>query len=466
MVSFQSIDRYEFKEVLGTGAFSEVRLAEDQKNPGSFVAIKCIRKKFLSKTQNSECAIKEAESRKESLNNEIEVLRRLRHPNIVQLFDVLEDSECYYLVMELVTGGELFDRIVQKGSYTERDASALIRQVLFATEYMHSQGVVHRDLKPENLLYFSPADDSKIMVSDFGLSKIENDESNMATACGTPGYVAPEVLSVSEGNSGYGKEVDCWAIGVIAYILLCGYPPFYDENDHELFRQIRMAEYEFDSPYWDNISDSAKDFIRHLLQKDPKKRYSCTQALEHPWIASNTALDRDLYPFVSEQIRKNFLAVRRWKKAYNATAVLHLLRRLQLNKSNSTMKKSTGSADSLTNFTFDDDKLTQIQCNDEQENLDSAVVVANEKQGKKTPSKLQTSCSSPSSFSPSSSSSSTSTSTSTSTATVRSTLSSTTVAGVSIQANNTSLTSAPLNTLEDKLITTNDDNNNSNEKSD
>ncbi|KAH8859896.1 Calcium/calmodulin-dependent protein kinase type 1 [Schistosoma japonicum] len=389
MVSFQSIDRYEFKEILGTGAFSEVRLAEDQRNPGSFVAIKCIRKKYLSKSQDSECAIKEAESRKESLNNEIEVLRRLRHPNIVQLFDVLEDAECYYLVMELVTGGELFDRIVQKGSYTERDASELIRQVLLATEYMHSQGVVHRDLKPENLLYFSPADDSKIMVSDFGLSKIENNESIMATACGTPGYVAPEVLCVTEGSSGYGKEVDCWAIGVIAYILLCGYPPFYDENDHELFRQIRMAEYEFDSPYWDNISDSAKDFIRHLLQKDPKKRYSCVQALEHPWIASNTALDRDLYPFVSEQIRKNFLAVKRWKKAYNATAVLHLLRRLQLNKSNSAIQKSTGSTDSLSAFTFDEDKLTEIQCK-QSNSVDKPD---------KLTRKLKTSSSSPSSLS-------------------------------------------------------------------
>ncbi|VDP31405.1 unnamed protein product [Schistosoma margrebowiei] len=207
----------------------------------------------------------------------------------------------------------------------------------------------------------------------------------------TKNTFSPEVLSVNEGSSGYGKEVDCWAIGVIAYILLCGYPPFYDENDHELFRQIRMAEYEFDSPYWDNISDSAKDFISHLLQKDPKKRYSCVQALEHPWIASNTALDRDLYPFVSEQIRKNFLAVKRWKKAYNATAVLHLLRRLQLNKSNSTAEKSTNSTDSLSTFTFDEDKLTEIQC----KQLKSNSI---DKQDK-LPPKLQTSCSSPSSLS-------------------------------------------------------------------
>ncbi|CAL8094867.1 unnamed protein product [Calicophoron daubneyi] len=340
----RSIDKYDFKEVLGTGAFSEVKLAEEHDSPGSFVAIKCIGKKFLSKSQSSEHVKKEAESRKESLNNEIEVLRRLKHPNIVQLLEVLEDDDCYYLVMELVTGGELFDRIVQKGSYTEKDASSLIRQVLLATEYMHSQGVVHRDLKPENLLYYSPAEDSKIMVSDFGLSKIEDSDTVMATACGTPGYVAPEVLCAQDGNSGYGKEVDCWAIGVIAYILLCGYPPFYDENDHELFRQIRMAEYEFDSPYWDNISESAKDFIRHLMERDPKKRFTCTEALKHPWIASNTALDRDLHPFISAQIQKNFLAMRRWKKAYNATAVLNLLRRLHLNKEQlSSTKRSESS---------------------------------------------------------------------------------------------------------------------------
>ncbi|KAF6779224.1 hypothetical protein AHF37_01233 [Paragonimus kellicotti] len=189
MTSEYSISRYEFKEILGTGAFSEVKLAEDLKNPGNFVAIKCIKKKFLSKSQSTLNAQKDAESRKESLDNEIHVLQRLQHPNIVQLLDVLEDEQCYYLVMELVTGGELFDRIVQKGSYTERDASSLIRQVLLATEYMHSRGVVHRDLKPENLLYYDQTEGSKIMVSDFGLSKIESSDSRMATACGTPGYV-------------------------------------------------------------------------------------------------------------------------------------------------------------------------------------------------------------------------------------------------------------------------------------
>ncbi|RLV99604.1 hypothetical protein DV515_00009782 [Chloebia gouldiae] len=176
-----------------------------------------------------------------------------------------------------VSGGELFDRIVEKGFYTERDASALIRQILDAVKYLHDMGIVHRDLKPENLLYYSMDEDSKIMISDFGLSKIEGCGSVMSTACGTPGYVgerlpwaattlgwgppsplpsppAPEVLA----QKPYSKAVDCWSIGVIAYILLCGYPPFYDENDAKLFEQILQAEYEFDSPYWDDISDSGE----------------------------------------------------------------------------------------------------------------------------------------------------------------------------------------------------------------
>ncbi|MEJ1279784.1 calcium/calmodulin-dependent protein kinase I [Cricetulus griseus] len=307
-------DIYDFRDVLGTGAFSEVILAEDKRTQ-KLVAIKCIAKKAL-------------EGKEGSMENEIAVLHKIKHPNIVALDDIYESGGHLYLIMQLVSGGELFDRIVEKGFYTERDASRLIFQVLDAVKYLHDLGIVHRDLKPENLLYYSLDEDSKIMISDFGLSKMEDPGSVLSTACGTPGYVAPEVLA----QKPYSKAVDCWSIGVIAYILLCGYPPFYDENDAKLFEQILKAEYEFDSPYWDDISDSAKDFIRHLMEKDPEKRFTCEQALQHPWIAGDTALDKNIHQSVSEQIKKNF-AKSKWKQAFNATAVVRHMRKLQLGTS-------------------------------------------------------------------------------------------------------------------------------------
>ncbi|XP_057394186.1 calcium/calmodulin-dependent protein kinase type 1B isoform X1 [Balaenoptera acutorostrata] len=284
---------YEIREKLGSGAFSEVVLAQER-GSSHLVALKCIPKKALR-------------GKEALVENEIAVLRRVSHPNIVALEDVHESPSHLYLAMELVTGGELFDRIMERGSYTEKDASHLVGQVLGAVSYLHSLGIVHRDLKPENLLYATPFEDSKIMVSDFGLSKIQ--AGNMlGTACGTPGYVAPELLE----QKPYGKAVDVWALGVISYILLCGYPPFYDESDPELFSQILRASYEFDSPFWDDISESAKDFIRHLLERDPQKRFTCQQALQHLWISGDTAFDKDILGSVSEQIQKNF-ARTHWK---------------------------------------------------------------------------------------------------------------------------------------------------------
>ncbi|XP_022081209.1 calcium/calmodulin-dependent protein kinase type 1-like [Acanthaster planci] len=325
-------DKYDLKEVLGTGAFSEVVMAED-KTTGQSVAIKCIDRRALK-------------GKEDTLENEVCVLKRIRHSNIVKLYEIFENKTHVYLVIELVTGGELFDRIVAKGSYTEKDASNIIKQVLEATDYIHELGIVHRDLKPENLLFYNPQEDSKIMISDFGLSKMEG-SGDMNTACGTPGYVAPEVLR----QKPYGKAVDVWSIGVITYILLCGYPPFYDESDAVLFQQIMNGHYEFDSPYWDEISDSAKDFISHLMKVDHKERFSCQRAIAHPWISGNTALDKNIHESVSEQIKKNFVAKSKWKQAFNATAVVRHMRKLGLGElaasanNNDGQSKDRGSKD-------------------------------------------------------------------------------------------------------------------------
>ncbi|KAG7230996.1 hypothetical protein INR49_025025 [Caranx melampygus] len=289
---------FDFKEVLGTsnmylflpcsGAFSEVVMARE-KATGKMVAIKCIPKKALK-------------GKETSIENEIAVLRKIKHENIVALEDIYESSNHLYLIMQL-WNRELMD---------STDFFVFFAATMF----------------PENLLYFSPHDDSKIMISDFGLSKMEGTGDVMATACGTPGYVAPEVLA----QKPYSKAVDCWSIGVIAYILLCGYPPFYDENDSKLFEQILKADYEFDAPYWDDISDSAKDFISCLMEKDPEKRFTCDQALQHPWIAGDTALCKNIHESVSRQMRKNF-AKSKWRQAFNATAVIRHMRRLQLGTS-------------------------------------------------------------------------------------------------------------------------------------
>ncbi|XP_066527743.1 LOW QUALITY PROTEIN: calcium/calmodulin-dependent protein kinase type 1G-like [Hoplias malabaricus] len=273
---------FDIIEVLGSGASSEVFMVKE-KNTGKMFAMKCVVKK----------------NRNTSLENEIAVLRRTKHENIVALEDFYESQTHYYLVMQLVSGGELFDRLLDRGVFSENDASVVIRQVLEGVCYLHKNGIVHRDLKPENLLYYSQEDNSKIMISDFGLSKIEGN-GVMSTTCGTPGYMAPELLT----QKSYSKAVDCWSIGVITYILLCGYPPFYEESESLLFSMVKKAQYEFDSPFWDDISESAKDFVRNMLQKDPELRYSTEQALKHPWIMGKTAPNTSILCSISVQTRK------------------------------------------------------------------------------------------------------------------------------------------------------------------
>uniref|UniRef100_A0A8C4UCL6 Calcium/calmodulin dependent protein kinase IV n=2 Tax=Falconidae TaxID=8949 RepID=A0A8C4UCL6_FALTI len=223
---------------------------------------------------------------KKIVRTEIGVLLRLSHPNIIKLKEIFETPTEISLVLELVTGGELFDRIVEKGYYSERDAADAVKQILEAVAYLHANGIVHRDLKPENLLYATPAPDAPLKIADFGLSKIVEDQVTMKTVCGTPGYCAPEILR----GCAYGPEVDMWSLGIITYILLCGFEPFYDERgDQYMFKRILNCEYDFVSPWWDDVSLNAKDLVKKLIILDPKKRLTTLQALQHPWVTGKAA---------------------------------------------------------------------------------------------------------------------------------------------------------------------------------
>jgi len=269
-------DEYEVLELIGTGHFAKVRKGR-HKRSGELVAVKII--------------TKPAPHKMKMLKAEVDIMTKLNHPNVVRLHKVVDTETKLYLVMELLTGGELFDRIVAKGHYTEGDAQTLTRTIVKTMHYLHSQGVAHRDLKPENILLATPAEDAAIKITDFGLSRLIDEATLMTTACGTPGYVAPEVIT----HEAYSTQIDMWSVGVIVYILLCGFPPFYGENDAQMFRKIRTANYKFLSPYWDNISADAKDFVAKLLMVDPNRRMTAQEALKHKWIMGSQVSTRNLF---------------------------------------------------------------------------------------------------------------------------------------------------------------------------
>uniref|UniRef100_A0A669E5M3 Calcium/calmodulin-dependent protein kinase type IV n=1 Tax=Oreochromis niloticus TaxID=8128 RepID=A0A669E5M3_ORENI len=258
---------------------------------------------------------------KKIVRTEIGVLLRLSHPNIIQLKEIFETDTDIALVLELVTGGELFDRIVERGYYSERDAAHVIKQILEAVAYLHENGVVHRDLKPENLLYADLSLDAPLKIADFGLSKIIDDQVTMKTVCGTPGYCAPEIL---RGNA-YGPEVDMWSVGVILYILLCGFEPFFDpRGDQYMYSRILNCDYEFVSPWWDEVSLNAKDLVSKLIVLDPHKRLSVREALQHPWVLGKAA--RFSHMDTTQRKLQEFNARRKLKaamKAVVATSRMH-----------------------------------------------------------------------------------------------------------------------------------------------
>ncbi|XP_065059579.1 calcium/calmodulin-dependent protein kinase type IV-like [Rhopilema esculentum] len=261
---------------------------------------------------------------KKIIRTEIGILLRLNHPNVIKLKEIFESEKQLFLILELVTGGELFDRIVERQYYNEKDAADAVRQICEAVSYLHDNEIVHRDLKPENLLYGSPAEDAPLKIADFGLSKILTNNSTMQTVCGTPGYCAPEVLRGEE----YEPAIDMWAVGVITYILLCGFEPFYDDRgDQAMFQRILKCDYEFMSPWWDEVSVNAKDLVSKLIVKDPKKRLTAKQALQHPWVQGKGANFKHMEQ--THEKLKEFNAKRKLKAGMLGVLAVNELTRLK-----------------------------------------------------------------------------------------------------------------------------------------
>ncbi|XP_029103519.1 caM kinase-like vesicle-associated protein [Scleropages formosus] len=306
-------DKYDLGQIVKSEEFCEIFRAKDKNTLKMYTC-----KKFLKK---------DGRKVRKAAKNEILILKMVKHPNILQLVDVYETRKEYYLFLELATGREVFDWILDQGYYSERDTSNVIRQVMEAVAYLHSLRIVHRNLKLENLVYYNRLKNSKIVISDFHLAKLEN--GLIKEPCGTPEYLAPEVV----GRQRYGRPVDCWALGVIMYILLSGNPPFYDETDDDdyenhdknLFRKILAGDYEFDSPYWDDISDSAKSLVSRLMEVDQHQRLTAQEAINHEWISGNAASDKNIKDGVCAQIEKNF-AKAKWKKAVRVTTIMKRLR--------------------------------------------------------------------------------------------------------------------------------------------
>ncbi|VDM16908.1 unnamed protein product [Hydatigera taeniaeformis] len=314
-------DKYRLISRLGDGGFCEVFKAKDLVN-NRYVAIKRVDR---SKPTYQKYSPKDVEKKvKKLMYREATIMRSLDHPNLIKLYELVEDNEQIFIAMQLAEGGELFDRIIKRGKFTEKDAATVVAQVIAAIKYMHDRGFVHRDIKPENILFDSISDDSKLLITDFGLSR--ELEQKMLTNCGTVDYSAPELLKSKLTKVGYGPEVDNWSIGVVSYILLCGYPPFYSTNqdDSEIKKQIMSGTYHFHHPHWDNISKHAKSFVAGLLKVDPSERMSLKNALEHPWIKLECPNTLDLYPLIEERMRDT-IAKQRWRCLGLAAGAVHLM---------------------------------------------------------------------------------------------------------------------------------------------
>ncbi|XP_011059129.1 PREDICTED: calcium/calmodulin-dependent protein kinase type II alpha chain isoform X3 [Acromyrmex echinatior] len=354
-------DNYDLKEELGKGAFSVVRRCV-QKSTGHEFAAKIINTKKLSNRDF------------QKLEREARICRKLQHPNIVRLHDSIQEENFHYLVFDLVTGGELFEDIVAREFYSEADASHCIQQILESVHHCHHNGVVHRDLKPENLLLASKAKGAAVKLADFGLAiEVQGEAQAWYGFAGTPGYLSPEVLK----KEPYGKPVDIWACGVILYILLVGYPPFWDEDQHRLYGQIKAGSYDYPSPEWDTVTPEAKNLINQMLTVNPGKRITASEALKHPWICQRERVASVVHRQETVDCLKKFNARRKLKGAILTTmlATRNFSSRSIITKKGdgSQVKESTDSS-----TTIEDDDVKE----DKKGGVDrSSTVIAKEPEG-------------------------------------------------------------------------------------
>ncbi|XP_032370869.1 calcium/calmodulin-dependent protein kinase (CaM kinase) II beta 1 isoform X31 [Etheostoma spectabile] len=299
-------DEYQLYEELGKGAFSVVRRCV-KLCTGQEYAAKIINTKKLSARDH------------QKLEREARICRLLKHHNIVRLHDSISEEGFHYLLFDLVTGGELFEDIVAREYYSEADASHCIQQILEAVLHCHQMGVVHRDLKPENLLLASKCKNAAVKLADFGLAiEVQGDQQAWFGFAGTPGYLSPEVLR----KEAYGKPVDIWACGVILYILLVGYPPFWDEDQHKLYQQIKAGAYDFPSPEWDTVTPEAKNLINQMLTINPAKRITAQEALKHPWVCQRSTVASMMHRQETVECLKKFNARRKLKGAILTTMLV------------------------------------------------------------------------------------------------------------------------------------------------
>ncbi|XP_066576983.1 calcium/calmodulin-dependent protein kinase type II delta 1 chain isoform X21 [Amia ocellicauda] len=332
-------DEYQLFEELGKGAFSVVRRCM-KISTGQEYAAKIINTKKLSARDH------------QKLEREARICRLLKHPNIVRLHDSISEEGFHYLVFDLVTGGELFEDIVAREYYSEADASHCIQQILESVNHCHLNGIVHRDLKPENLLLASKLKGAAVKLADFGLAiEVQGDQQAWFGFAGTPGYLSPEVLR----KDPYGKPVDMWACGVILYILLVGYPPFWDEDQHRLYQQIKAGAYDFPSPEWDTVTPEAKDLINKMLTINPAKRITAAEALKHPWICQRSTVASMMHRQETVECLKKFNARRKLKGAILTTmlATRNFSAKSLMNKKPDGVKESTES----TNTTIEDEDV-------------------------------------------------------------------------------------------------------------